>query len=228
MQIFKHRKGSTERTSSMKSVLFSATCIIALSASTAITYADSLSFYIRQYKVEGAKKLTRLEIEEAVYPYLGPGRTPDDVEQARQSLEKAHHQKGYQTVSVSIPQQDPRRGIIRLEVSQGAVARLRVKGSRWFLPSEIEKALPSVAEGTTPNLNQFTKEIIAVNRLADRRVTPELRPGMEPGSVDIDLTVEDKLPLHGSIELNNRYSADTTELRVNGALTWLASRRKRA
>ena len=208
------------RASSAKFTVACGISLVALLGTTSHSLAEVISFYIRQYKVEGAKKLTKLEIEEAVYPYLGPGRTPDDVEQARQSLEKAHHQKGYQTVSVSIPQQDPRRGIIRLEVSQGAVARLRVKGARWFLPSEIRKAVPSVAEGTTPDFNQFTKEIIAVNRLADRRVTPELRPGMEPGTVDIDLTVEDKLPLHGSLELNNRYSADTTELRVNGALTY--------
>ena len=188
------------RASSAKFTVACGISLVALLGTTSHSLAEVISFYIRQYKVEGAKKLTKLEIEEAVYPYLGPGRTPDDVEQARQSLEKAHHQKGYQTVSVSIPQQDPRRGIIRLEVSQGAVARLRVKGSRWFLPSEIRKAVPSVAEGKTPDLNQFTKEIIAVNRLADRRVTPELRPGMEPGTVDIDLTVEDKLPLHGSTE----------------------------
>jgi hemolysin activation/secretion protein len=38
--------------------------------------------------------------------------------------------------------------------------------------------------------------------------------------VDIDLNVEDKLPLHGSLEVNNRYSADTTPLRVNGALSY--------
>ena len=38
--------------------------------------------------------------------------------------------------------------------------------------------------------------------------------------MDIDLNVEDELPLHGSLELNNRYSADTTELRLNGALSY--------
>ena len=42
-------------------------------------------------------------------------------------------------------------------------------------------------------------------------MTPELRQGVEPGTVDIDLNVEDKLPLHGSLELNNRYSANTTD-----------------
>src|SRR4029079_8489455 len=74
------------------------------------------SFYIREYRVEGARRLKSLEVEEAVYPFLGPARTPDDVEQARVALEKVYHDKGFQTVSVVVPQQDPRRGIIRLEV----------------------------------------------------------------------------------------------------------------
>jgi hemolysin activation/secretion protein len=182
--------------------------------------ADGPRFYIREYRVTGAKHLNNIEVEKAVYPFLGPGRSPDDVEQARQSLEKAYHDQGFQTVAVAVPQQDPRRGIIRLEVVEGKVARLRVTGAKWFLPSRIKHEVPSVAEGTVPNLPQVTKEIIAVNRLADRRITPELRPGIEPGTVDIDLKVEDSLPLHGSLELNNRYSQDTTSLRLNGALSY--------
>ena len=179
-----------------------------------------LRFYIREYRVEGAKLLKNLEVEEAVYPFLGPGRTPADVEQARLALEKAYHDKGFQTVAVGVPQQDPRRGIIRLEVVEGKVARLRVTGAKWFLPSRIKREVPSVAEGTVPNLPQVTKELIAVNRLADRRITPDLRPGIEPGTVEIELKVEDSLPLHGSLEVNNRYSQDTTPLRVNGALSY--------
>ena len=30
--------------------------------------------YIQEYRVEGTHKLSELEVEEAVYPYLGPGR----------------------------------------------------------------------------------------------------------------------------------------------------------
>ncbi len=181
---------------------------------------DNPRFYIRQYRVDGAKQLKSLEIEEAVYPFLGPGRTPDDVEKARKALEKAYHDKGFQTVSVGVPQQDPRRGVIRIEVSEGKVGRLRVNGAQWFLPSRIKRETPSLAEGSVPNFNQVGKEMVAVNRLQDRRITPELRPGMEPGTVDIDLNVEDEFPLHGSFELNNRYSADTTKTRLNGSLSY--------
>ena len=181
---------------------------------------DTGRFYVREYRVEGSKRLEKIQVEEAVYPFMGPGRTPEDVEQARVALEKIYHEQGFQTVSVSIPEQDPRRGVIRLQVSEGKVGRLRVKGAQWFLPSRIRSEVPSMAEGQVPNLDQVGKEMIALNRMADRRVTPDLRPGVEPGSVDIDLTVEDTFPLHGSLELNNRYSADTTPLRLNGALSY--------
>src|ERR1700677_1595232 len=36
--------------------------------------------YIREYRVQGVHMLTNLEVEQAVYPFLGPGRTRNDVE----------------------------------------------------------------------------------------------------------------------------------------------------
>jgi hemolysin activation/secretion protein len=38
--------------------------------------------------------------------------------------------------------------------------------------------------------------------------------------VDVDLNVQDTLPLHGSVELNNRYSADTSHLRLNASASY--------
>ena len=195
-------------------------CLCAGVAVQTLVAQEITSFYIREYRVEGARRLKSLEVEEAVYPFLGPGRTPDDVEQARVALEKVYHDKGYQTVSVVVPQQDPRRGIIRLEVNEAKVGRLRVNGARFFLPSNIKRDAPELAEGNVPDMNRAGKEIGALNRLSDRSVTPVLRAGVEPGTVDVDLNVEDKLPLHGSLELNNRYSSNTTSLRLNGSISY--------
>jgi hemolysin activation/secretion protein len=170
--------------------------------------------------VDGAHLLKNVEVEEAVYPYLGPGRTPDDVEKARAALEKAYKDKGYQTVVVEVPQQQVRGGVVMLKVVEEKVGRLRVHGSRYYSLEDIKKSAPSLAEGTVPNFNDVTRDIVALNQLADRRVTPVLKAGAEPGTVDIDLNVKDTNPLHGSVELNNRYSADTTELRVNGSVSY--------
>ncbi len=176
--------------------------------------------YVREYRVRGTKVLPAVEVEKAVYPFLGPERTPDDIEAARAALEKAYHDQGFQTVFVAVPPQTGRRGVIFLEVTEAKVGRLRVKGARYYLPSDILKRAPSMQEGRVPNFNEVTKDIVGLNQSADLRVTPSVQPGVEPGTVDIDLTVKDTFPLHGSIELNNRYSADTVPLRLNGSLSY--------
>lgn len=178
------------------------------------------SLYIAEYQVAGAQLLKEEEIGDAVYPFLGPGRTDADVTAAAAALEKVYKEKGYQTVSVSVPQQTGRGGVITLQVTEAKVGRLRVKGSRYFSLAEIKKKAPSLAEGKVPNFNDVTRDIVALNQWPDRRITPELRAGMEPGTVDVDLNVKDSLPLHGSVELNNRYSPNTANLRVNGSVSY--------
>jgi hemolysin activation/secretion protein len=176
------------------------------------------SLDINEYRVEGTNLLPQIEVEEAVYPFLGPQRTTDDVEQARKALEKAYTSKGYQTVSVEIPPQQVKDGVVTLKVVEGKVGRLRVKGARYFALDEIKEEAPSLAEGTVPNFNDVSKDIVALNQQPDRKVTPALRAGVTPGTVDVDLNVEDNFPLHGSLEINNRYSQGTSELRLNASV----------
>lgn len=176
--------------------------------------------YVQEYRVEGAKVLPPMEIEEAVYPYLGPGRSEADVEEARAALEKAYHDRGFQTVAVEIPPQDARSGVIVMNVVEAPVGRLRVRGSRFYNVDEIKRRVPSLAEGNVPNFDNVAREIVEINQLSDRRVTPTLKAGFDPGTVDVDLEVKDTLPLHGNIELNNRYIANTTPLRLNGGLSY--------
>ncbi len=177
-------------------------------------------FDIAEYEVDGGHLLTEEQIEEIVYPYLGPERTPDDVEKARAALEKAYQDKGFPTVFVRVTQAVPQNGVVVLNVIEAKVENLRVTGARYFSPNEIKRESPSMAEGTLPNFNAVNANMIALNELSDRRVTPSLHMGVDPDTVDIDLAVKDSLPLHGSLEINNRYSQNTTPLRVNGSVNY--------
>lgn len=178
------------------------------------------ALYIAEYRVVGAQLLKEDEIGEAVYPFLGPGRTDADVTAAAGALEKVYQEKGYQTVSVTVPEQTGRGGVIILQVTEAKVGRLRVKGSRYFSLAEIKKKASSLTEGKVPDWNDVTRDILALNQWPDRKITPVLRAGAKPGTVDVDLNVKDSLPLHGSVELNNRYSPNTANLRVNGSVSY--------
>jgi hemolysin activation/secretion protein len=177
-------------------------------------------FYIREYRVVGAHHLTPLEIENAVYPFLGPARTLEDVQGARDALQKVYEDKHYTTVSVTVPPQTGARGIVFIQVSELTVGRLRVEGSRYHDIDLIKKAVPALAEGKLIDFAEVQKEFVGLSQLPDRRVTPAIQTGAAPGTMDVDLNVTDSLPLHGSLELNNRYSADTPSLRLNASASY--------
>jgi hemolysin activation/secretion protein len=110
--------------------------------------------------------------------------------------------------------------VVTLKVTEAKVGRLRVQGARYFSPMDIKEQAPSVAEGTVPNFNLVIQDIVALNQLPDRRVSPAFHAGAVPGTVDVDLVVQDSLPLHGNLEFNNRYSVGTTWPRLNGSIRY--------
>lgn len=177
-------------------------------------------FDLNELRVEGNTVLPDRDIEAAVYDFLGPDKSADDVRAAQAALEKLYSDRGYATVSVQIPPQTPTDGVVVLQVVERSIGRTRVTGARYFDPSAVKAGAPSLAPGTIPNLQHVQDDIIALNQLPDRTVTPALRAGRTPDKVDVDLQVQDKFPLHGSLELNNQQSVDTTPLRLNGSLSY--------
>jgi hemolysin activation/secretion protein len=178
-------------------------------------------FDINEFRVLGNRVLAPVVIERAVYPLLGPARTIDSVKQAADALEKAYRNAGYGTVYVDIPEQKIDDGIVRLKVTEGRVERVHVHGARYFSDRQILSELPALQVGQAPRLPDLQSELTALNaRTEDRAVTPVLKAGTEPGTVDVNLAVADKLPLHGSLETDDRHTADTTPNRVTASLSY--------
>ena len=181
---------------------------------------DQRHFDITEFRVDGNTVLTEVEIDRAVYGFLGPDRTAADVEKARAALEAAYQQKGYPTVSAEVPLQHIADGVVVLKVSERTVGRLRVRGSHYHDLADIKAGAPSLAQGKVPKMADLQRDIVALNQWPDRAVTPSLRAGVAPDTVDVDLDVKDQFPGHASLELNNRQSLDTTGLRLSGALSY--------
>jgi hemolysin activation/secretion protein len=182
--------------------------------------AEANRFDILEYVIEGNSTLPQQRIEEAVYPFMGEHKTIEDVQQAREALEKAYHASGYLTVFVNIPEQKVLGGEVRLQVTEGKVERLKVSGSRYYSLGDIKAGAAELEEGKVPNFNTVQKELGELNRSAGRKVTPVLRSGRIPGTIEAELKVDDQLPLHASVEVNDRYSRDTTKTRFSAAVRY--------
>ncbi len=182
---------------------------------------ETRKFDIWEYRVKGNHRLQQTVVERSVYPFLGEAKSIDDVDKARQSLETAYRSAGYPTVLVDIPEQDVVNGVVYLNVTEGQVDRLKITGSKYHSLEKIRDKLSSVAEGSVPELSAFQDEMNQLNAASpDRKITPIMRAGRTPGTVEVELKVRDELPLHGSVELNNRRVASTSALRLNANLRY--------
>jgi hemolysin activation/secretion protein len=182
--------------------------------------ASDRRFPVLKILVEGNSRLPRVDVERAVMPYLGLGKTIKDVEAARQNLEKLYHAQGFQTVLVNIPPQEVSNGVVRLKVVEAPVGELAIKGSKYHSLDVIRSDVPDLQPGSVPEFGQVQKELGDLNHTQDLHVTPVLRASTTPGKVDVDLDVQDQLPLHGMLELDNRYSPNTSHLRLSGELSY--------
>lgn len=199
-------------------LLASATGMAAVDSSS---HAADNKFDVWEFLVLGNRVLPQTVIESTVYPFLGPDRDIDTIKQAAAALEEAYKHAGYGAVFVDIPPQQVSNGVVRLKVTEGKLENVRIRGSRYFSDRQIRAGLPALATGQTPLLTALQQQLSALNsQTPDRQVTPVLKAGSQPGTVDVDLDVKDKLPLHASISYDDRHTAQTTPNRLTANLAY--------
>jgi hemolysin activation/secretion protein len=193
------------------------------SAATAATDAAPAAarFDVLEIRVLGNSVLDARAVEGAVYPFLGSKKSIEDMEAARAALEKLYHDKGFGTVFVDLPEQDVDDGVVRLKVTEGRLNAVRVTGARYFSERHIRILTPAASVGAVPKLPDLQQQLAAVNaETRDRSVVPVLKAGPVPGTVDLALKVDDQLPLHGSVEINNQRTPNTSPLRALYTLSY--------
>ena len=180
---------------------------------------QSSVFDLYELRVKGSTKLDKKLIERTIYPFLGPKKNLENVDLARTALEDLYRAQGYQTVSVDIPEQDVKNGIVYLQVVEGKVSRLKVKDSRYFSMGAIKAGVPELAEGNVPHFPTMQKQLAELtSESPDRKIQPVLRAGDTPGTLEVDLKVKDEMPLHGRVELNGKNTSSTSRLRLVSSL----------
>lgn len=183
--------------------------------------ASAATFDVLELRVVGNTLLPAKDIERVVYPFLGPGRSMRDVEAARDALGALYRERGYGTANVDVPEQDVVDGVVRLAVTEGTLGRLRVTGAKYYSGRAIRSALPALQPGTTPRLPELQERLVALARQSPgRQITPVLKSGARPGTFDLDLRVKDELPLKTTLEVNDRYTADTSRTRASAGVSY--------
>jgi hemolysin activation/secretion protein len=176
--------------------------------------AAEQAFDVLEYRVLGNTVLEARDIERLLYPLLGTQKTLASVEDARKALEDLYHTRGFGTAFVDIPPQTVQGGVVRLRVTEGVLESRVIHGGKYFAERDVIARLPAATPGQVLQLSKLQEQLGVINsETPDRSVVPVLKAGSAPGTVDLALTENDTLPLHGSLELNNQATLDTHALR---------------
>ena len=218
--VFRQLARSPRSGGSQLIALLAAVACIFIQPYRLVCAGETPAFEIRSFLVEGNTVLPDKTVQEVLRDFLGARKTEADVNDARDALEKYYHKTGYPAVLVNLPQQTVEEGVIRLEVIESKIGEVRVTGNRYYTKEKILRDLPSLSPGKILYVPMVQKDLEKANRSGDLRISPTLTPGKELGTTNVEIKTEDRLPLHGALELNNGGTHDTTDLRLNAMLRY--------
>jgi len=175
-------------------------------------------FDVAKYLVMGNTILPPESIARAITNVdgaFGTNTSFDGIRAAMIELQKAYRDRGYVTVSVGLPQQKLTNATVKVKVTEGRLAAINVTGNHYFSSNNVMRSLPSLQTNMLLNSLVLQRELDNANASRDRQIYPVIGPGPEPDTSELTLKVQDQLPLHGRLELNNQGTPGTPDLRVN-------------
>ena len=153
--------------------------------------------------------LTPAQLDAAVAPYVGKGRNFGDVQAALEALETAYHARGYQVVSVRLPEQELNGGVVRLTVLQTRIGQITVSGNRHVDEANVRRSLPALEAGKTPKLDDISASLRMANENPARKIKLSLQDANDDNLIDASLVVSDEKPWKAMFNLDNTGTGPT-------------------
>ncbi|WP_373988301.1 ShlB/FhaC/HecB family hemolysin secretion/activation protein [Duganella sp. BuS-21] len=155
---------------------------------------SAIRFEIARFEVKGNTLLSQAEIDTLLARYSGKQRDFGDVQRALEALEAVYHQRGYNVVTIELPEQELNGGVVVLRVVETKIGRVSVKNNRYFDEANIRRSLPALQEGKSPNLKAVSANLKQGNESPAKQITMKLQSGEKDDEVDAVLDVKDESP----------------------------------
>ena len=172
--------------------------------------AEDEKFEITGFDVRGNTLLSKDEVTNVVAPFTGKDKVYGDVQRALEGLEAAYRAKGFGTVTVYVPEQELKGGVVVLQVSEAVIGKVTVTGNQYFNQDNVRAALPLLKEGTAPNLSAISDNVQLSNENPSKHVDLTLGVSEEEGKVDAKVGVTDENSKRVFFSLDNTGERKTT------------------
>ena len=158
--------------------------------------------------ITGIQTLQQADFREKLQPYLGKPATMATLNKISRDVIDYYRREGFPVVNVVVPRQTVRDGVIQFVVTEAKVGKVIVEGAKWFSPDKFKDEV-SLREGETVDGDQLQEDVRWLNTNPFRSTDLAFQPGEAPGTTDVILEVNDRMPLRFFFTYDN-YGIDLT------------------
>jgi len=158
--------------------------------------------------ITGNKILQQEDFQEKLRAYLGKPATMATLNKISRDVIEYYRRQGFPVVNVVVPQQTVRDGVIQFVVTEAKVGKVIVEGAKWFNPDKFKDEV-SLREGDKVDGDQLQEDVRWLNNNPFRSTDLAFQPGEAPGTTDVILEVNDRMPLRFFFTYDN-YGIDIT------------------
>ncbi|NBQ55623.1 MAG: ShlB/FhaC/HecB family hemolysin secretion/activation protein [Verrucomicrobia bacterium] len=158
--------------------------------------------------ITGIKILQQQDFREKLQPYLGKPATMATLNKISRDVIEYYRREGFPVVNVIVPKQTVRDGVIQFVVTEAKVGKVIVEGAKWFNPDKFKDEV-SLREGDKVDGDQLQEDVRWLNNNPFRSTDLAFQPGEAPGTTDVILEVNDRMPLRFFFTYDN-YGIDIT------------------
>jgi hemolysin activation/secretion protein len=189
-------------------------------------------FSVQGFNVHGNELVSKEEILTHFSPLVGKEISLQDIQAAASAVKQLYRTRGYVGAYVSIPPQTLDDGIVDIEVTEGKIGQIKIRGNQHFSTDVLRRQMNLPAGGPL-TYQQVENRLLKLDDHRDIDVKATFVPGEQPGTTDLDLEVTDRLPLHGALDFNNygtrlageeRYGLSFTHTNLLGQMDELYTR----
>ena len=172
---------------------------------------------VSAFQVSGNTLLPAELIDAVLAPFKGE-RSFEQLQAAAGAVQRLYAQQGWGAVVAFLPPQQPTDGLVKIDVVEGKLARVEVKGAQRTGEAAVRASLPALTAGQTPHMRRIDLQLQMANENPGRSTTVLLQPGARGGEVDAAVTVTESAAHRLTLGLDNTGNATTG--RTRASLAW--------
>src|SRR6267142_6226056 len=170
---------------------------------------DETRVLVSRFLVTGASVFTPEQLRGLVADGEGRELTLAQIEGFAARITAFYREHGYILARAYVPAQEMRGGVVELAVLEGRVGKIDITGLRHYDADYLRRYVEPRSPSRVFEAGDFERGLLTLNDLPGLSVKSTLKPGVEPGTTDIVLDVDEDRLITGALDANNYGSPQT-------------------